>query len=186
MTATLLTACGGDEADSPATPTSPTTPPVHASVAGRWTDAETFMVRIRPSVNVSCNATLDARDRTTVTINDNDDPPGVEAADKMAGEGAGNLDVVVSLSTASAKPVTVDYAVAAGTATAGADYTAVADGTLTFAPGTTAQTVSVPVLDDELHEPDETLTLTLSGRPTRRLRVRLRRGRSTTTSWRRW
>ena len=144
------------------------------------------MVRIRPSVNVSCNATLDARDRTTVTINDNDDPPGVEAADKMAGEGAGNLDVVVSLSTASAKPVTVDYAVAAGTATAGADYTAVADGTLTFAPGTTAQTVSVPVLDDELHEPDETLTLTLSGRPTRRLRVRLRRGRSTTTSWRRW
>ena len=43
-----------------------------------------------------------------------------------------------------------------GTATAGADYTAVPAGTVTFTAGTTEQTVSVPILDDEVHEPDET------------------------------
>ena len=41
--------------------------------------------------------------------------------------------------------MTVDYATANGTATAGSDYTA-ASGTLTFAPGTLTQTLGVPVL----------------------------------------
>ena len=58
--------------------------------------------------------------------------------------------------------MTVDYATADGTATvAGNDYTATS-GTLTFTAGETEKTVSVPVLDDDLDEGSETLTLRLS------------------------
>ena len=57
--------------------------------------------------------------------------------------------------------VTVDYATADGTATAGADYTA-ASGTLTFAAGERSKTVSVAILDDALDEGKETFLLRLS------------------------
>ncbi len=71
------------------------------------------------------------------------------------------LEFVVTLSPAAARTVTVDYATADGTATAGADYTATS-GTLTFAVGDTAKTVSVPITDDTVDDGGETLTLTLS------------------------
>ena len=67
----------------------------------------------------------------------------------------------MTLSRAPSSTVTVDYATADGTATAGSDYTAV-NGTLTFAAGETEKTVSVAVLDDAHDEGSETLTLTLS------------------------
>jgi len=67
----------------------------------------------------------------------------------------------VTLSAASTSPVTVNYATAPGTATSGQDYRA-ATGTVTFAPGTTTQTVVVEVLDDDLHEADETFFVDLS------------------------
>ena len=50
--------------------------------------------------------------------------------------------ITASLSGASGQTVTADFATSNGTASAGADYTAVS-GTLTFPPGTT--TASVPV-----------------------------------------
>ena len=71
------------------------------------------------------------------------------------------LEFVVSLSREASDTVTVDFATADGTAAAGKDYTA-ANGTLTFAAGETAKTVSVAVLDDAHDEGEETLTLTLS------------------------
>lgn len=62
-----------------------------------------------------------------------------------------------------AAPVTITVAFASGdqTAAAGLDYTAVA-GTLTFVPGQTSQTVTVPILDDVVDEAAETFVLTLS------------------------
>ena len=75
----------------------------------------------------------------------------------------------VTLNRAAAGTVTVDYATADGTATAGADYTA-ASGTLTFAPGETEKTVSVTVLDDAHDDTEETLTLTLSNATGARIR----------------
>ena len=125
-------------------------------------DTETFGVRIRASGMLGLNATL-GDVRATVTVTDNDAPPAFSVADVRVREDAGSLVFTVRLDGASAKEVTVGYAVTEGTATAGVDYTAVAAGTLTFAAGTTEQTVTVPVLDDAVHEPDETLTLTLSG-----------------------
>jgi hypothetical protein len=59
------------------------------------------------------------------------------------------------------KAVTVGYVTANGTATAPADYTATS-GTLTFAPGETAKTVTVAVVGDTVFEGDETFTLVLS------------------------
>jgi len=57
--------------------------------------------------------------------------------------------------------VTIEYVTADGTATAGADYTATS-GTLTFATGQADRTFTVPILDDGLHEDDETVALSLS------------------------
>ena len=67
----------------------------------------------------------------------------------------------VTLSPVSGQAVTVNYATANGTATAGSDYTA-ASGTLTFAAGETAKTVTVLVTGETVVELNETLTLTLT------------------------
>jgi hypothetical protein len=68
----------------------------------------------------------------------------------------------VSLSPASNQTVTVNYATADGTATAGFDYTA-ASGTLTFTPGTTSQPITVQVTGDLNYEANESFTVNLSG-----------------------
>ncbi len=89
-------------------------------------------------------------------------PVALSVADARAQEGTDEIiDFTVSLSRATRAAVTVAYATADGTATAGSDYTAT-EGTLTFAPGETAKTVSVPVLDDAHDEGEETLTLRLT------------------------
>ena len=67
----------------------------------------------------------------------------------------------VSLSSASAAPVTVNYTTANGTALAGSDFVA-ASGSLTFAPGETTKTVLVPTVNDAVAEATETFTLNLS------------------------
>ena len=72
-----------------------------------------------------------------------------------------SLDFAVTLSRAASGEVSVDYATKDGTATAGEDYTATS-GTLTFAPGETAKTVSVAILDDAVDEGKETFVLRLS------------------------
>ena len=78
------------------------------------------------------------------------------------GTGDGAMRFVVRLQPASEHVVTVQYATADGTATAGADYTP-ADGTLTFLAGITTQTIVVPITDDGLEEPvQETFTVALS------------------------
>ena len=100
----------------------------------------------------------------TGRIDDDDRPPRLRIADAYASEGSGDpaIRFAVTLTPASARTVTVDYATSDGTATAGADYTP-ASGTLTFSPGATARTIVVPVADDALDETDrETFTATLS------------------------
>src|SRR5262249_51997080 len=67
----------------------------------------------------------------------------------------------VQLSAASSEPVTVRYATADGTATAGSDYQA-ASGTLTFAAGETSKTIAVLVNGDRLAEPNETFSVNLT------------------------
>ena len=89
-------------------------------------------------------------------------PPGLSVADAQVAEAEGAvLAFLVTLDREASSAVTVAYATSDGTATAGADYTAVSE-TLTFAVGETEKTVSVAILDDSHDEGDETLTLALS------------------------
>ena len=69
--------------------------------------------------------------------------------------------ITVTRTGGSSGLATVQYATSDGTASAGLDYTATS-GTLTFADSVTSQTFSVPVLDDSLAEPNETVNLSLS------------------------
>lgn len=75
--------------------------------------------------------------------------------------GTRNAVFTVTLTEASEEPVTVNYTTSNGTATAGSDYTATTS-SVTFAPGETSKTISVPVVGDTTDEPDETFTVTLS------------------------
>ena len=63
------------------------------------------------------------------------------------------FNFTVTLSAPSASTVTVNYATANGTATAGSDYVATS-GMLTFAPGITTQPITVLVNGDTVVEPD--------------------------------
>ena len=72
--------------------------------------------------------------------------------------GTASLVFTVSLSGVSASTITVPYSTADGTAVAGTDYTATG-GTLTFAPGVTTQTVTVPVLAETTTSTSKTLSL---------------------------
>ena len=78
-------------------------------------------------------------------------------------EGASTATYTVSLSARPSANVTINYATADGTATAGSDYTA-ASGTLTFTPANweTNQTVDVTITEDTVDENDETFNFTLS------------------------
>ncbi|WP_165067747.1 Calx-beta domain-containing protein [Paludisphaera rhizosphaerae] len=67
----------------------------------------------------------------------------------------------ITLSNASASPVTVNYATASGTASASGDFTA-ASGSVTFAPGETKKIVRVPIVNDAVAESTETFTVNLS------------------------
>src|SRR5690606_35996465 len=74
----------------------------------------------------------------------------------------GTATFTVTLSAASGRSVSVNYATSNGTATAGSDYTATS-GTLTFTPGQTTKTITVPIANDTQPESSETFTVTLSG-----------------------
>ena len=99
----------------------------------------------------------------TGTIRNTEDqaePPAVSVSDASAAEGD-SVVFTVSLSATSSQQVTVDYATADGTATAGEDYTATS-GTLTFNPGDTSKTISVPIIDDTVNDSGETFEMVLS------------------------
>ena len=98
----------------------------------------------------------------TLTIEDDDDPPaGLSIRDASVDEGDATMRFTVTLSPAATGTVTVDWATADGTATAGADYTA-GSGSLTFDDGDASKEVSVLVTGDNVDEPNETFTVTLS------------------------
>ena len=88
--------------------------------------------------------------------------PGLSVADARVREAEGAaLSFRVTLDAAQDSTVSVRYATADGTAVAGADYET-AFGVVRFAPGETAKTLSVGVLNDAHDEGSETLTLALS------------------------
>ncbi len=84
-----------------------------------------------------------------------------DAAVQEGSAGSPTLTFTVTLTGTPASSVTLDYATADGTATAGSDYTAIS-GSLSFAAGQTKNTVTVPVTADLEDEAAETVELRLS------------------------
>ncbi len=83
----------------------------------------------------------------TVTIIDDDNAPAISIADKSGKEDSGNLVFTVKLSNASSDVITVDYNTDNDSAIANVDYTPLT-GTITFDPGVTTQTITIPILDN--------------------------------------
>ena len=109
---------------------------------------------------------LAPQDLSVAPVAPDADPVALSVADARAREGTDEtLDFRVSLSRAALVEVRVNYRTTGvsgmgGSATAGEDYTAVS-GTLRFAPGETAKTVAVPLLDDVIDEGTEVFALQL-------------------------
>ena len=115
----------------------------------------------------------------TTIIVDNDRPQ-ASVRDVRVGEDAGNAILTISLSQASAKEVKVSYETRNGTAIAGQDY-ANQGGTVTFSPGETEKTISIPINADHLVEPlPETFTVALKD-PSEGLNVHPVGGEATVT-----
>jgi hypothetical protein len=120
---------------------------------------ETFFVNLGNATN----ATI-ADEQGQGTILDNDAAPTMTISNVIVTEGnSGTIGMrfTVSLSRPSQKPITVNYATANGTATAGSDYTS-ASGTVTFAPGVVSQPITVQVRGDTVKEANETFFVNLS------------------------
>jgi hypothetical protein len=94
-------------------------------------------------------------------IEDDDTPPVISVKGCNVPESAADCVFTVRTSLINGAPVTVQYATANGTATAGQDFQPTA-GTLTFLPGTAEATVDVPILEDAIDEATETFTFGLS------------------------
>ncbi len=127
-----------------------------------WRDVTVTLAGGRACGVAGAVCTADGRSLTntsTVTVGG---PVRIRVESARAKEGRdASLDFAVTLSRAASQAVSVEYATADGTAMAGADYTATS-GTLTFAPGETAKTVPVPILDDAIDEGKEKLVLRMS------------------------
>jgi hypothetical protein len=119
---------------------------------------ETVRVQIAPNSNYVFLSSSPAE----VTITDNDDfnvpAVGFALASSSAPENE-SPGIAVSLSYTSASPVTVNYRVIGGTASP-ADYT-LAPGILSFEPGELTKLISLPIVEDNTNEPNETLRITL-------------------------
>jgi Ca2+-binding RTX toxin-like protein len=97
---------------------------------------------------------LDAGDQT-LSIDD------VTVASEGDFGSATTATFTVTLSRPSALTVTVDYTTVDGTATAGQDYFA-ESGTISFAPGSTSQTITIDIVGDSIPELDEDFSIVLS------------------------
>ncbi len=121
------------------------------------------------SLTGATNATI-ANANAQIGIVDSDtvvETPGVFVSDAVVDEKTGTATFVVTLGAtageSSNSTVTVNYATATtGTATAGSDFAATS-GTLVFATGETAKTITVDLNDDGIAEGLERLNLNLTG-----------------------
>jgi hypothetical protein len=121
---------------------------------------ETFRVELASPTNAVLQDALGIG-----TIINDDTPPTVSILDTTATEGDSgsvNATFTVLLSSASGSTVTVEWRTwAVYTAAVSSDF-ADSQGTVTFAPGETSQTVTVPILADAVDESDETFMIVMS------------------------
>ena len=117
---------------------------------------ETLNLDLSGEVNGSL---IDAQGQGTIT--EEDPAPTISVDSPTVGETDGTATFAISLDTAAAVDVSVDYTTTDVEASDGLDYTGVT-GTATVLAGDTSTTVDVTILDDFTYEGDETFTLDLS------------------------
>lgn len=121
---------------------------------------ETYFVNLsNPS-----GATLSDSQGTGTIVNDDANPSGVSISDASITEGNRNTKTMrftVSIPSALSNTVTVFYATANGSATAGSDYNATS-GSVRIRAGRTSATVSVAVRGDRTVEADETFFVNIT------------------------
>ena len=123
--------------------------------AGAWSDGEgTYRLSVT-------DLTAPPTAPPTEPQSEGNELPAIRISDEEAHEGDGVLRFRVTLDKASTETVTVRYATADVTATAGEDYEPVA-GTLEFAPGETEKWVEVVLIDDPVEDSGETFVLRLN------------------------
>jgi Calx-beta domain/Subtilase family len=110
----------------------------------------------------STGATLGSPSSATLTIVDNDRAFAFSSAGYSVGEGDGTATVTINRTGLTTGSDSVHFAMVNGTAKAGSDFRNVSQ-TVSFAPGETSKTISVPITNDKVHEANETVSLTLSG-----------------------
>ncbi len=121
---------------------------------------ETFTLTLSSPTNATVSTTAGA---ATMTIVDDDNAPTISIGDNTSSDESGAVtNLIATLSAASEKTITVDYATSDGTATAGDDYTAVSTTTLTFNAGDVSKNIPITVVSDNINEVDETVIVTLS------------------------
>lgn len=140
-------------------------------VLGNTTISQTLSLPIINDTTSEGNETVDiqllgadgVQHTLTLTIADNDLAPGVSlsAASYTGSEIGGTAVLTATLNQALPTSVSVQYATTDGTAKAGSDYTGII-GTLTFDPGQTSKTFTIPILRDPELDLGETFTVTLS------------------------
>ena len=119
---------------------------------------ESFQVNLSNPVGASL---IDASGLGTII--DDEGAPAVSVNDASVQEGNGgtaNLVFTVAMSHSPLDVATVGYETTDASAASASDYSATS-GTLTFNPGETSKTVTVPVTGDSVDEADETLNLML-------------------------
>lgn len=144
-------------------PSNSTTPQTLTIPITNDTEAEVSETIIVTLNSASGGATINSSaNSVTITIPANDlSTVSVAASPTSAQEGASS-SFVVTVSPASPLPVTVTYVID-GTATLLSDYTlSGASSPLSFAANETSKTITVPIVDDQTSEGDETIRLTLS------------------------
>jgi hypothetical protein len=118
---------------------------------------ESFYVNLSNPIN----ATISLGQGEGIILDNETEPPVVSVSDAEPVTEGGYAVYTVTLSVPSTLTITVDYSTADGTTTAGVDYT-YTSATLTFAPGETTKTISIPTIDDVIYEGDETFYLNLT------------------------
>ncbi|QDV17336.1 Calx-beta domain protein [Gimesia panareensis] len=120
---------------------------------------ETFLVTLSNIQAAGADLSF-SDDQAQVTIHD-DDQAGVSVNDTVVNEGAGTVDITVSLDKPVYTSVTVDYSTTSQSASATDDYLT-RTGTLTFNPGEQSKTITVAIVDSPVLEGDETFLLNLA------------------------
>ena len=136
------------------------------------TTAQPFIIMLKDDPDVELNETVILNFGTvsnavtgrsgTLTILDNDVPAVAFAASTFSvGEADGAAAISVKLSAASANPVYVRLVATGGTALDGSDFVAT-NLLVSFPPGQTSQTAKIAIIDNDIDEPHETVSLSLN------------------------